>query len=88
MLSLIRPKKKTIYGIDNPVGLHNFIDTPSDKCLCNHGNGDTYYYLFLCPFFAARRATLASSVIQILSESCNDNTTLYNWLNLQINCNI
>ena len=47
---------------------HNFIDTPSDKCLCNHGTEDTYHYIFLCPFFAAQRATLASSVIQILQK--------------------
>ena len=30
---------------------HNFIDTPSDKCLCNQGIEDTNHLLFLCPFF-------------------------------------
>ena len=35
---------------------HNFIDTPSDKCFCNQGIEDTNH-LFLCPFFAKRRAT-------------------------------
>ena len=29
---------------------HNFIDTPSDKCLCNQGIEDTNHFLFLCPF--------------------------------------
>ena len=28
----------------------NFIDTPSDKCLCNQVIEDTYHFLFLCPF--------------------------------------
>ena len=47
---------------------HNFIDTPSDKCLCNHGIEDTNHFLFLCPFFATQRATLSGSVIQILHK--------------------
>ena len=69
ILSLIRPKKKCIFGIHDPLGLryifqlrvglsslrchknrHNFIDTPSDICLCNQGIGDTNHFLFLCPF--------------------------------------
>ena len=77
LFSLIRPKKKNIFGIHDPLGLryllqlrvglsclrhhkkcHNFIDTPSDKCLCNHGIEDTNHFLFSCPFFAAQRATL------------------------------
>ena len=87
ILSLIRPKKKKIFGIHNPLGLrylfqlrvglsflryhkkcHNFIDTPSDIYLCNHGIEDTNHFLFLCPFFALQMATLASSVIQILQK--------------------
>ena len=87
LLSLIRPKKKNIFGIHDPLGLryltqlrvglsflryhkkcHNFIDTPSDKCLCTHGIEDTNHFLFSCTFFAAQRATLASSVIQILQK--------------------
>ena len=47
---------------------HNFIDIPSDICLCNHGIEDTNHFLFLCPFFALHRATLASSVIHILQK--------------------
>ena len=87
ILSLIRPKKKKIFGIHNPLGLrylfqlrvglsllryhkkcHNFIDTPSGICLCDHGIEDTNHFLFLCPFFTLHRATLASSVIQILQK--------------------
>ena len=83
ILSLIRPKKKNIFGIHDPLGLryllqlrvglsslryhkkyHNFIDTPSDKCLCNNDIEDTNHFLFSCP----QRATLASSVIQILQK--------------------
>ena len=65
ILSSIRPKKKNIFGIHDPLGLryllqlrvglsflkyhkksHNFIDTPSDICLCNHGIEDTNHFLF------------------------------------------
>ena len=47
---------------------HNFIDTPSDKCLCNHGIEDTSHFLFSCPFYATKRATLAACVIGILQK--------------------
>ena len=57
-LSLLRYHKKC----------HNFIDTPSDKCLCNHGIEDTNHFLFLCLFFATQRTTLSGSVIQILHK--------------------
>ena len=45
---------------------HNFINTHSNKWICNYGIEDIYHFLFLCPIFAAQRATLASSVMQIL----------------------
>ena len=45
---------------------HNFIANPSENCLCNNGIEDTSHFSFSCPFFAAQRATLASSAIQIL----------------------
>ena len=48
---------------------HKFIDTPSDKCLCNQGIEDTNHFLFLCPFFATQRATLATNVIAIFAET-------------------
>ena len=47
---------------------HNFIDTPSDICLCNQDIEDTNHFLFLCPFFATVRATLAINVIAILQK--------------------
>ena len=81
ILSMIRPEKKNIFGINDPfqlrVGLsslryhkkcHNFIDSPSDICLCSEGIEDINHFLFLCPLFTAQRATLASSVIQILQK--------------------
>ena len=46
ILSLIRPKKKCIFGIHDPFGTC----TPSDKCFCNQGIEDTDHFLFLCPF--------------------------------------
>ena len=45
---------------------HNFIDTPSDICLC--GIEDINHFLFLCPLFTAQIATLVSSVIEILQK--------------------
>ena len=61
ILSLIRPKKKCILGIHLPTKselkflkisqkCHKFIDTPSDKCLCNQGIEDTNHFLFWGPF--------------------------------------
>ena len=48
---------------------HNFIDTPSDTCHCNHGIEDTFHFLFLCPSYATQRATLVTSVIDILQKN-------------------
>ena len=47
---------------------YNFIDTPSDRCLCNQDIEDTNHFLFLCPFFATVRASLAINVIAILQK--------------------
>ena len=47
---------------------HNFLDTPTDHCLCKTGVEDTRHYLFHCPFYARHRATLASSVINVLEQ--------------------
>ena len=65
ILSLVRPEKRSIFGIHDPSGLrilfqlrvglstsryhikpHNFIDTPSDKCCCNHGPEDINHFFF------------------------------------------
>ena len=45
---------------------HNFVDTPSDICMCNISTEDVSHYLFTCPLYAHFRASLAESVIQIL----------------------
>ena len=37
---------------------HDFIDTPSDKCSCNHRTEDINHFLFSCPLYATCRATL------------------------------
>ena len=52
---------------------HHFDDTPSDKCLCNHGTEDTSHFLFLCPLFAVERAALMANVIRILQRYNLDN---------------
>ena len=51
---------------------HNFFDNPSGKCLCNHDIEDTNHFLFSCPLFAFRRATLAINVIAILQKIQSD----------------
>ena len=54
IVSVIRPKKKNNYGIHDPSGLryllHNFIDTPCGKSLCNHGIEDSNHFLFFVLF--------------------------------------
>ena len=78
-LSLLRYHKKC----------HNFIDTPSDKCLCNHGIEDTNHFLFLCPFFATQRASLSGSVIQILHKynlTHLDNQSMYYYIPVRHTC--
>ncbi len=47
---------------------HNFLDTPTDICLCKNGAEDTEHYLFKCKFYATHRAKLAASVINILAN--------------------
>ena len=55
---------------------HGFVDTLSDKCLCNHGIEDTNHFLFFCSFFTIERATRAS-VVKIL-QKYNLNTLINN----------
>ena len=47
---------------------HNFIDTPSNECPCNHGIEDTNHFLFLCSFYDIQRATLLNTVIEIIRK--------------------
>ena len=88
VISFFRPKKKSIFGVHDPIGLrylfqlrvslsplrshksrHNFIDTPSDICHCNQGVEDTSRFLFFCPSYVTQRATLATSVNEILLKN-------------------
>ena len=48
---------------------HNFTDTPSEMCRCNQGIEDTNHFFFSCPNYVTPRATLTSSVINILQKS-------------------
>ena len=48
---------------------HNFIDTPSDICLCEQGVENTSHFLFFCPRFAIQRATLITKVNEILLKN-------------------
>ena len=59
---------------------HNFVDTPSDICMCNTGVEDVSHYLFKCALFAQIRAALAGRVIQILLK--------YNLINLSTSPNL
>ena len=45
---------------------HNFIDTPSDICLCKTGNETTEHFLFQCPFYTSKRFILAEKVVPLL----------------------
>ena len=103
VLSLIRPEKKNIFNIHDPIGLwylfylrvnlnplrshkhcHEFNDTPSDKCLCNHGIEDINHFLFPCSLFTIQRTSLRASVAKILQKyNLND---LINNLRLYLYC--
>ena len=48
---------------------HNFLDTPSDKCLCKQGIEDTKHFLLQCPFYATHREALVNTVNRILRKN-------------------
>ena len=48
---------------------HNFVDTPSEMCLCNGGIEDTIHFLFSCPLYAIQRVILKLSVVNILQKN-------------------
>ena len=54
---------------------HNFVDTPSDLCLCKNGVENTSHYLLVCPFYAIHREVLLSSVENVIRDK-NLNRTL------------
>ena len=70
---------------------HNFLDTPSDLCLCNTDIEDTKHFLFKCPFYAIKRASLATEVIPILTRNnlnhLSDDEKLYLYGSVSINDN-
>ena len=45
---------------------HNFLDTPSDTCLCNTDKETVEHFLFKCPFYATKRLILAQTVVPLL----------------------
>ena len=45
---------------------HNFLDTSFDACLCKIGVEDTDHFHLICPFYATKRAALASTVMKII----------------------
>ena len=47
----------------------NFTDTPSEICRCNQGIEDTNHFFLSCPNFVTQRATLTTSVINILQKN-------------------
>ena len=47
---------------------HNFLDTPSDNCPCNHGIEDVNHFLFFCHTYTTHRTTLSTRVLEILSK--------------------
>ena len=47
---------------------HNFIDTPSDKCCCNHGPEDINHFFFSCPLYTTCRKRLITNVMIILQK--------------------
>ena len=47
---------------------HNFIDIPSDICLCDCDIEDTNHFLFSCSFYTIPRETLVTSVNETLHK--------------------
>ena len=45
---------------------HKFLDTPSGNCHCNQGIEDTSHFLLSCPSYTTQRASLVTSVKEIL----------------------
>ena len=47
---------------------YGFIDTPSNKCMCNQGVEDTKHFLFYCPLYVIQRTTLQTNISIILRK--------------------
>ena len=47
---------------------HNFLDTPSDLCICNFESENTELFFCRCPLFSIPRLILVDTVSNILSQ--------------------
>ena len=47
---------------------HNFLDTPSDKCMCQTGTESTIHFLLQCPLFNVHREDLMNKIQPIVSN--------------------
>ena len=60
---------------------HNFLDTPSGNCHCNQGIEDTSHFLLSYPSYTTQRASLVTSVKEILLKvnliNLEDQSELY-----------
>ena len=52
---------------------HNFVDTPSDICLCKEGIESTSHFLFSCLLYDIPRVALLNSVNDVLRRNNLDN---------------
>ena len=48
---------------------HNFLDTPTDQCLCKTGIEDCNHFFRVCPFYNSHRMVLETKVTAILLEN-------------------
>ena len=48
---------------------HNFLDTPSDHCLCKTGIEDCDHFFLVCPFYNSHRTVLRTNVNGILFKN-------------------
>ena len=80
LLNLIRPPKKSIFGIHDRCGIkllfqlrvglsHNFLDTPSAISDCAVGKEDTIHFFTECALFATIRTNLMRSISIILTHN-------------------
>ena len=61
---------------------HNFLDTPTDICMCKTGVESTEHFLLKCPFYNLKRIVLAENVIPLLTS--NNLAFLQNDVNLYL----
>ena len=48
---------------------HNFLDTPTDICMCKTGVESTEHFLLKCPVYNLKRIVLAENVIPLLTSN-------------------